>query len=252
MAGWIKLHRALLKSNVFDNDKLLKTWVWCLLKASHQEREQMVGRQIVHLEPGQFIFGRKKASAELGYPPSTTRDVMNLLRDMGNVDIKSTNKYSIVTITNWALYQSQNGETDSKPDTQTDSKRTTDGQQMDTNKNDKNEENDKKDLKTYRRQVYDLLEFWNSKEIVVHKETDSTLKQVEKGLKKHTLDEIKTAIERYVTLYHDPSYFYKHKWTLPKFLNQSNGVPDFLDEGIRWVNYKQESPRPKFNPEFHL
>ena len=37
MAGWIKLHRKTLDSKVFQNEKLLKTFVWCLLKASHKE-----------------------------------------------------------------------------------------------------------------------------------------------------------------------------------------------------------------------
>jgi len=72
MKGWIKLHRQLLSSHIFQNEKLLKTWIWCLMKASHTERTQVVGRQKVDLEPGQFVTGRHAAAAELGMAPSTT------------------------------------------------------------------------------------------------------------------------------------------------------------------------------------
>jgi hypothetical protein len=36
------------------------------MKASYQEYDAIVGMQIVHLIPGQFIFGLKKASSETG------------------------------------------------------------------------------------------------------------------------------------------------------------------------------------------
>ena len=65
MEGYIKLYRKLLESPVFQNEKALKVWIWCLCKATHKDREQLVGRQIVNLKTGQFIFGRKKASEEL-------------------------------------------------------------------------------------------------------------------------------------------------------------------------------------------
>lgn len=243
MAGWIKLHRQLLNSNTFGNEKLLKVWIWCLLKATHTEYVQQVGRQAILLKPGEFIFGRKVAASELGMKESTVRDYVNLLKQFGNICIKSTNRYSIVTITQWEFYQSS----DDKSVSKSDNKSTTDQQQINTNKN------VKKDKNKYIREVYDLLQYWNEQNIVVHQETDNTLKQIQKGLNKLPFDEIKKAIDRYVTIYRDPDYFYKHKWTLPKFLNQSNGAPDFLNEGIRWVNYQQQAQQKtaKESPRRH-
>ena len=63
--SYIKLFRKLLNSPIFENEKALKVWIWCLLKATHKEREQLVGKTIVYLEKGQFVTGRKKASDEL-------------------------------------------------------------------------------------------------------------------------------------------------------------------------------------------
>ena len=38
MTGWIKLHRKLLDSPIFQNEKLFKVFAYCLMKASHKDR----------------------------------------------------------------------------------------------------------------------------------------------------------------------------------------------------------------------
>ena len=139
MQGWIKLHRQLLGSDTFRNEKLLKVWIYCLLKATHKEYEQIVGRQKVRLRPGQFVFGRKRAAEFLEMPESTIRDYIKILAKSKNIDIKTTNKYSVISVINWDLYQS----TDEDADNKTTNKWTTNGQQMDTNKNGNNGENKK-------------------------------------------------------------------------------------------------------------
>lgn len=122
MEGWIKLHRKILTSQIFKNEKLLKVWVWCLAKATHQEYEQLVGKRLIHLERGQFIYGRRKASEELNMKESTVRDYMQLLKNLRNLDIKSDNKFSVVTIVNWDLYQIQERKSDIKSDSKTTTK----------------------------------------------------------------------------------------------------------------------------------
>lgn len=104
--GYIKLDRSLLTKPLFENEKLLKVWLWCLLKASHKEHFQMVGQQKVPLQPGQFIFGRFTAADELRMPPTTVRDYMLWLQKNESITIKSANKFSLVTVVNWGLYQS--------------------------------------------------------------------------------------------------------------------------------------------------
>ena len=135
MKNWLKLNRSILSSSVFDNPKLLKVWIWCLCKASHKEHDQVVGKQVQHLEAGQFIYGRKKASEELKIPESTLNDYMKLLQKMKNINIKSNNKYSVVTIENWTLYQGDHRQNRHQIRQQMDNKWTSNGQQLDTNKN---------------------------------------------------------------------------------------------------------------------
>lgn len=103
--GWIKIHRKILDSTVFDNPKMLKTWIWCLCKASHTEHDVTVGKQMVHLNPGQFIFGRLKAADVLQMNDRTVYDYIKLLEKLNMISINSNNKFSVITIENWALYQ---------------------------------------------------------------------------------------------------------------------------------------------------
>ncbi|WP_086097502.1 DnaD domain protein, partial [Staphylococcus aureus] len=148
MTGWIKLHRKLLDSPIFQNEKLFKVFAYCLMKASHKDHTQLVGRRVVELEKGQFVFGRKRASEELRLKESTVRDYIKLLENLGTIVVKSDNKFSVITVVNWAIYQSMEENSDSKNDNksttnqqQMDNKSTTNQQQINTNKNVKNGDN---------------------------------------------------------------------------------------------------------------
>lgn len=131
--SYIKLFRKLLKSPIFENEKALKVWIWCLLKATHTDREQLVGQQIVDLKKGDFVFGRKKASEELKMSESTVYKYIKLLEKLQMISVKSNNKFSVVSIEKWEEYQAK--------EQQENNKGTTKEQQSNTNKNVKNVKN---------------------------------------------------------------------------------------------------------------
>jgi len=130
LQGWVKIHRNLLEHWHFDNPKLLKIWLWCILRARHMPGEVGFGRKRIPLNQGQLIFGRKSAAAELQMPESTVWDYMKLLQSNGSIDISSTTRYSIISITNWDFYQSCSTDI-----------QTTNDIRMDTNKNGHNDKN---------------------------------------------------------------------------------------------------------------
>lgn len=103
--GYIKLHRKLLDCSVFQNEKLLKVWIWCLLKASHEEHELIIGNTIVKVKEGQFIYGKNRAFEETKIPVATFWRYMNLLQDLNMITLEATNKWTLATITNWSAYQ---------------------------------------------------------------------------------------------------------------------------------------------------
>jgi hypothetical protein len=151
LSGYVKLDRSLLTKQIFQNEKLLKVWIWCLLKANHKPATVLVGRQQADLKAGQFVFGRNKASEELNMAPSTVWDYMGILKKNQSIDIKSNNKFSVVTLVNWEIYQLNSTIADIKHD----NKSTTNQQQINTNKNVKND----KKKKTYSDESKDAVSF---------------------------------------------------------------------------------------------
>ena len=115
--GWIKLYRSLLYSDVFQNEKMLKVFIWCLLKSGHKDKQMRIGKKLVNVKRGQFVFGRAKAAEELGLSQSTVWSYMKELEERKTIKIKSNNKYSLITIENWASYQVEEEKTNNKKTT---------------------------------------------------------------------------------------------------------------------------------------
>ena len=155
MAGWVRLHRCIMDKAIWKNHNLYRVFSWCIMKATWQPYETIVGMTKVVLEPGQFIFGRYEAAAELLMKPSTVFDCMKWLKANSTIDIKSDNKKSVITIINWPFYQSGEDEPDTKSDNSSDNNATTSRQQADTNKKIKNNKEVKEDTYDY------FADFWS-------------------------------------------------------------------------------------------
>lgn len=190
MAGWIKLHRKLKNSLVFDNPDLLKVWIWCLLKATHDDYSQIIGLQEVELEKGQFVFGRKVASSELKMSESKAYRLIKKLENMQNLNIKTNNKFSVITIENWELYQSDSNNSEQQFEQQMNNKRTTNEQQMNTNKNIKNNKNINNNI--YSESLIKKIMSYPGK-----KTKDIRDKKLPQLIKKYGEEQIIRCIERY-------------------------------------------------------
>lgn len=139
MNGWIKFHRKVIESPVFQDPQLFRLWTICLVKASHKPAKQLVDKVEVPLLPGQFITGRFVLEEEYNrglkpkqrVPATTLWSWLKRLETWGNLNIESNNKYSVVTLVNWDFYQGSEEE----PDNSFDSSLTATCQQPVTNKN---------------------------------------------------------------------------------------------------------------------
>lgn len=138
-AGWIHLHRKLKDHWLAkDNDKLA-AWIKILLSVNHSPAKIRIGGEFISLEPGQSalsqtswarIFGR-------GWDRKRVARFFGCLESDHMVVLKTSNRTSILTVCNWAFYQTTrpaNDPANVQPI----------GQPTSTNKNDKNEKNDKK------------------------------------------------------------------------------------------------------------
>ena len=86
--------------------------------------------------------------------------------------------------------------------------------------------------------IYSIFSKWNSKCIIVHSDITINRKTaIEQALKKYDEKEILLAIDNYAEIL-ESSFYYNYKFTLEKFLKQSNGIREFLEEGSILENYK--------------
>lgn len=92
--------------------------------------------------------------------------------------------------------------------------------------------------------ISNIFNYWNSKDIIKHKElTKEREKVIANVLKKYNEEEIKKYIDRYKTVISDETYFFDYKWTLNEFLTRKDGVSAFTDEGSKWVSYNNQKSR---------
>ena len=145
---------------IYSNANMLKLWVHCLLKASHTEHKQLVGNQMVILEKGQFVTGRDALFNEFnkGAKSSEIVSAVSLWRwlkkfeEWQMLNIKTTTKYSVISILGWNEYQ--------QSEQQVNNKRTANEQQMITNNNvNKDNKENKKDMSIQQAERFDS--WWN-------------------------------------------------------------------------------------------
>lgn len=143
--GYIKLYRKVTSSFVWTNPSMLKLWLLCLMKASHEGRRFLFNGNEVSLSSGQFVTGRDALAKE--YNQGASSDQVIVSRTLWRwikkfekeemLSISSTPKYSVISINKWEDYQSS--------DQHLSSDRPAPVQHLSTNKNDKNDKNDNND-----------------------------------------------------------------------------------------------------------
>lgn len=146
MDGWLKLYRSILDSAVFQDAEVLKVWIWLLCNVAFEQHDTICYGKVIHLKPGQIATGRKKIAQCTDLSENKVYRALTALKSLGNIEIKSTNKYSIITVVNWEKYQDENGKRTAN-EQQTNNKTTAEEQQDDSkrtqHKNGKNGKNKK-------------------------------------------------------------------------------------------------------------
>lgn len=225
MEGWIKLHRKAINSVIFQNSKLWHVASYCLLRANHKERNILFAGEEITLKSGSFITGRFQGAEDCNMSPSTFRNQISKLEKLNFLDTRSDNKKTIITLINWGEYQLQ----EAKLDSDLDNKRTTDGQQMDTDKN-----------VIIKEEVLSVFDYWNAQKIIEHRKlTDKLKRKINGSLKDYSINEIKSAIDNYKFILESPLFYFTYKWNLTDFLQR--GLEKFLDLETAKNNYKKET-----------
>ena len=101
--GWISIHRKILESNICPKGKFsrFEAWIFILLQANHQDGLW----QGIVVKRGSFITSQVKLSDSLGWALGTVNLFLNWLKTESRIEIKTTNKYTVISVINYDTYQ---------------------------------------------------------------------------------------------------------------------------------------------------
>lgn len=101
------------------------------------------------------------------------------------------------------------------------------------------------------KEIYiNIFNTWN--DIDIYNEDKLTMQianSITIALRKHTKEEIITAIKNYKEIYYS-DFYYDYTWSLQTFLTRQNALKKFTEDGELWTSYKSTKNKPtkeKFN-----
>lgn len=103
MGSYIKIDRKILEWEWYKNQHTKTVFLHCLLKAYWKDTK-IEGKTIPR---GSFISSIAKISEELELTPMEVRTALKHLKSTNEITSEGTNKYTIFTVNNYNLYQSE-------------------------------------------------------------------------------------------------------------------------------------------------
>jgi len=140
--GYIRLWRKIFDTSFYSDPLTCRLAIHLMLCANHKEKKIVFNGEEMTVEKGQIIIGRNSLSEKTGIKPSSVRNKLLLLKKLGFLDIKSNNRFSVVSLLKYNDYQKEKVLRGQVVKQQLDNNLTSRGQPSDTNKNVKNEKND--------------------------------------------------------------------------------------------------------------
>ncbi len=119
--GWIKLHRKFLNWEWYTDTNTKVVFIHLLFLANLDDRRY----RGMEIKRGECIIGRHKLAYELNLSEREVRTAINHLISTNEITIKTTNKFTIVTICKFDNYQCVKKQTDQQSDQQADQQPTT-------------------------------------------------------------------------------------------------------------------------------
>ena len=108
--GWIKLHRKIMDNPIFLKPDLYQLFSYCLLRANHRATKILWNGKEETLERGCFITGRRVIASDTGQDESSIYRHLKVLEKLNMISLKSNNKFSVVKVLNYCVYQGEGSE----------------------------------------------------------------------------------------------------------------------------------------------
>ncbi|MBM4159169.1 MAG: hypothetical protein FJ216_10395 [Ignavibacteria bacterium] len=103
--GYIALHRKIIDNSIYKDSKLLHLFLHLLLKASHKDQKIIFNNSEITIRRGQCVAGRKQLSKEIGVNENYIYRKLRILENLNVISLRPNNKFTVVTIDNYSIYQ---------------------------------------------------------------------------------------------------------------------------------------------------
>ncbi|HHB3731162.1 TPA: DnaD domain protein [Staphylococcus aureus] len=153
MTGWISIDRSIQNHWLFKEKRTFskfEAWIYLLMEANHSKAKVPIGNQIVTVERGQRLTSILTLSDLFNWSRFKVKTFLDLLESDGMLEVKTTSKYTLITIVNYDFYQSEQGRNQHQKDIKPTSKQhqsninpTSKQHQTNTNNNDNKDNNEK-------------------------------------------------------------------------------------------------------------
>lgn len=168
MPGWIKMWRKIVDWQWYKDGNTMRLFQHLLLTANFHPSKWM-GEDI---SEGQVVTTLDNISKELAMSIQCIRTSLTKLKSTNEITSRSTNKYTVITIVNWASYQCDDETSTNKTTTDpTNEQQTTNKQLTNEQHNTKKNKKEKKEKKekntnTYPQYCLDIIERWNGTVVI--------------------------------------------------------------------------------------
>ncbi|HEK5849014.1 TPA: DnaD domain-containing protein [Staphylococcus aureus] len=162
MTGWISIDRSIQNHWLFKEKRTFskfEAWIYLLMEANHSKAKVPIGNQIVTVERGQRLTSILTLSDLFNWSRFKVKTFLDLLESDGMLEVKTTSKYTLITIVNYDFYQSEQGRNQHQNDIKPTSKQhqsninpTSKQHQTNTNNND-NKDNNEKNVNNEKKKV---------------------------------------------------------------------------------------------------
>lgn len=114
MVGFIKLHRKLQTWEWYNKSEMVHLFIHLLINANNEDKKW----QKIDVKRGQLITGLHSLSEKTGISIRTIRTCLDRLKSTSELTVKTTNKFSIITICKYDDYNDNKTLNDKQNDTQ--------------------------------------------------------------------------------------------------------------------------------------
>src|SRR5690554_82743 len=102
--GWIKLHRRFSDWEWYNISEMVHLFIHLLVNANHKTAKW----RGIEIQRGQIVTGLLALNSATGISIQKIRTCLKRLESTSEITLKSTNKYTIITICKYDSYQNEN------------------------------------------------------------------------------------------------------------------------------------------------